>query len=47
MPFFLLSVDLLQVFEPAGTCGKRRSQPGIAGGAVLERPSTKIRQQNL
>ena len=35
-----------RVFEPARACGKRRSQPGIVGGAVLERPSAKIRPRN-
>ena len=29
------------------TCSKRQSQPGIVGGAVMERPSTKIRPRNL
>ena len=29
------------------TCGKRRSQPGIVGGAVLEWPSVKIRPRNV
>ena len=28
-------------------CGKRRNQPGIVGGAVLEWPSAKIRPRNL
>ena len=33
--------------EPVCTCGKRRNQPGIVDRAVLERPSAKIRPQNV
>ena len=34
-------------FEPARRCGKRRSQPGVVGRTVLERPSVKIRPRKL
>ena len=33
----------MELFEPACACGKRWTQPGIVGGAVLEWPSAKIR----